>query len=238
LKEISEMLKRLSLTLTLLLTLSVPALAQNTNSSTTRPARGARGARATTPTPSPTPAVVPAQDATTTPAAGQATGARPAAASPTEAAVRDAFDTLINGIRRADADAVMGVYWNSPQLTLFNNNGTVTKSWQQVRANRQSSYPNLKDVKLDVRDVRVHVLSPTSAVVTCLWTQSQTVREQSETATGRLTLIFQRINNAWKVVHTHTSPDRPDPSLLPPSERTTEPPSDEPATTTRPPARP
>ena len=131
----------------------------------------------------------------------------------------------------------MGVYWNSPQLVLFNNNGTVTKSWQQVRANRQSSYPNLKDVKLDVRDVRVHVLSPTSALVTCLWSQTQTVREQTESATGRLTLVFQRVSGAWKIVHTHTSPDRPDPSLIPPSERNDVPPG-EPTTTARPPAKP
>jgi uncharacterized protein (TIGR02246 family) len=233
------MLKRTFLSLTLLLTLALAASAQNTNSGTTRPPRGAR-ATTTTPAPSPTPAPT-SQDSTTTPATGQTTGTprASAGASPTERAVRDAFDTLINGIRRADPEAVMGVYWNSPQLVLFNNNGTVTKTWQQVRTNRQSSYPNLKDVKLDVRDVRVHVLSPTSAVVTCLWTQTQTVREQTETATGRLTLVFQKINNAWKAVHTHTSPDRPDPSLIPPSERNTEPTPDEPATTTsRPPARP
>jgi len=227
------MLTRMFLTVTLLLSLAVTAAAQNTNSSTTRPARGARAT--TTPAPTPTPETTPSP----APSAAAQTGAARAAAavSPTERAVRDAFDTLIDGIRRADADAVMGVYWNSPQLVLFNNNGTVTKSWQQVRANRQSSYPNLKDVKLDVRDVRVHVLSPTSAVVTCLWSQTQTVREQTESATGRLTLVFQKLNNAWKVVHTHTSPDRPDPSLIPPSERNDEP-VGEPATTARPPAKP
>ena len=228
------MLTRIFLIATLLLTLAVSAAAQNTNSSTTRPARGAR-ATTTTPAPTPTPETLPAPTPTAT---GQAGTARAAAVvSPTERAVRDAFDTLINGIRRADPDAVMGVYWNSPQLVLFNNNGTVTKSWQQVRANRQSSYPNLKDVKLDVRDVRVHVLSPTSAVATCLWSQTQTVRDQTESATGRLTLVFQRVGGAWKAVHTHTSPDRPDPSLIPPSERNDEP-TGEPTTTSRPPAKP
>lgn len=226
------MLTRMFLIATLLLSLAVTAFAQNTNSSTTRPTRGARAM--TVPTPTPTPETLPSPAPS---AAGQAGAARTAAVSPTERAVRDAFDTLVDGIRRADVAAVMGVYWNSPQLVLFNNNGTVTKSWQQVRTNRQSSYPNLKDVKLDVRDVRVHVLSPTSALVTCLWSQTQTAREQSESATGRLTLVFQRVGGAWKVVHTHTSPDRPDPSLIPPSERDGEP-LGEPTTTTRPPSKP
>lgn len=228
------MYKRLLFILALILATAVVAVGQNTNSSATRPSRATA-----TPTPAPardqlpTPAPPPTSQQTTA-------GARAASrTTPTETAVRAAFDTLVDGIRRADVETVMGVYWNSPQLVLFNNNGTVTKAWQQVRANRQSSYPNLRDVKLDVRDVRVHVLSPTSAVVTSLWSQTQTVRDQPETATGRMTLVFQKLGGDWKIVHTHTSPDRPDPSLIPPSEREPAPPAGEPTEpASKPPVKP
>ena len=101
-----------------------------------------------------------------------------------------------------------------------------------MRTNRAASYPNLKDVKLDVRDVKVRTLGADSALVTCLWTQTQTVKDQPERATGRLTLVFQKVGGVWKIVHTHTSPDRPDPSLIPPSERTTEPATQPTPTTT------
>jgi ketosteroid isomerase-like protein len=130
-----------------------------------------------------------------------------------------AFNALLDGIRRADVNAVTGIYWNSPQLLLFNNNGTVTRGWEQVRQNRASSYPEMKDVKLDVRDVRTQMLGRDGAVVTCLWTQSQTFRGAPETATGRMTIIFRNISGAWKAIHLHTSPDRPDPSRLLPSEQ-------------------
>ncbi|HWS52949.1 MAG TPA: nuclear transport factor 2 family protein, partial [Pyrinomonadaceae bacterium] len=144
--------------------------------------------------------------------------------SPAEAAAekgaREAFDTLVDGIRRADAAAVMSVYWESPRLVLFNNNGTVTKSWEQTRSNRESLYARVKDVKLDVRDVNVKALGRDAAVVTCLWEQTQTADGQPERATGRLTVVFQKVGTAWKAVHAHTSPDRPDPSRLMPSERT------------------
>jgi ketosteroid isomerase-like protein len=146
--------------------------------------------------------------------------------TPTERAVRAQFERLLEGIRQADVETVMSVYWNSPQLTLFNNNGTVTRGWSQVRANRESSYPNLADVTLNVRDARVHILSPSSAVVSCLWTQSQTARGTPETASGRLTIVFQLVGGEWRAVHTHTSPDAPDPSRILPSERTTTPPDD------------
>ncbi len=172
---------------------------------------------------------------TTTPARPRAVQTRAQRADTAAAAeVRAAFDALVDGIRKADADGVMGVYWNSPQLILFNNNGTVTKSWSQVRSNRESLYAKVKDVKLDVRDVNVRLLGPGAAVVSCLWEQSQTADGQPERATGRLTIVFQKVSGEWKAVHAHTSPDRPDPSRLLPSERTT----DAPATTTPTPVKP
>ena len=242
------MLKKSFFILTLIITVSVSGFAQNTNTNTTE----TRSTRSSSPTPpaTKTPATrtpsgqeetAPTPPATgTAPSRGRRRGATrtPRAASPASAAaakaVRDAFDTLIDGIRRADVGAVMGVYWNSPQLLLFNNNGTVTRSWEQVRANRVSSYPNLRDVRLDVRDVRVSMLGADAALVTCLWSQTQTAGGTTDSATGRLTLIFQNIGGAWKVVHTHTSPDRPDPSRLLPSERT----SPETESTTKPPVKP
>ncbi|HEX8748670.1 MAG TPA: nuclear transport factor 2 family protein [Pyrinomonadaceae bacterium] len=138
--------------------------------------------------------------------------------------VVDAFDSLIAGIEKADVGLVTNVYWNSQQLILFNFNGTVTRTWEQMRKNRESSYPNLKDVKLTVRDRRVLMLGRDAAMVTCLWSQTQTYKGTPETASGRMTLVFQRINGQWKAVHLHTSPDAPDPSRLPASEQTTTPP--------------
>jgi ketosteroid isomerase-like protein len=142
-----------------------------------------------------------------------------AATDPTSQGVVAAFNKLVEGIRRTNVDEVTGVYWKSPQLILFNNNGTVTRGWDQVRSNRESSYPSLKDVKLDVRDIRVQMLGRDGAIVTCLWTQSQTAKGVPETASGRMTLAFRRVGNEWKAVHGHTSPDAPDPSRIFPSER-------------------
>ena len=205
------MIKRLFFNTTFILALSVTALAQNSNTATTPAA--------------------PTQGQTTAPARTRRAATGDVAQA---SAVRAAFDSLVDGIRRADAAAVAKLYWNSPQLTVFNNNGTVTKSYEQARSNRESLYAKVSDVKLDVRDVRVRLLGPSGALVTCLWEQSQTAEGQPEHATGRLTIVYQKVGTEWKIVHTHTSPDRPDPSRLLPSERTT--PSDAPAKTT--PAKP
>src|SRR5688572_31433119 len=132
---------------------------QNTNSSTTteRP-RTASPTNRTKPPATETPQSPPKQKPpATTPA-----GARGVVA---------AFNALLDGIRHANVNEVMTVYWNSSQLNLFNYNGTVTKGWEQVRKNRESSYPEIKDVKLEVRDVSVTMLGRDGATVTCLWTQ-------------------------------------------------------------------
>jgi ketosteroid isomerase-like protein len=134
-------------------------------------------------------------------------------------AVLAAFDKLVAGIQHANVNEVMSVYWNNPQLSLFNYNGTVTKGWDQVRKNRESSYPQIKDAKLVVRDKAVHMLGRDGAIVTCTWTQSQIYKGTPETATGRMTLVFKRVGTVWKAIHLHSSPDAPDPSRIPASEQ-------------------
>jgi ketosteroid isomerase-like protein len=177
-------------------------------------ALGQTKAPTTKPAPSPTPATRP-RATTPTPTPKPATAA-PASDSD---AVLAAFNKLLGGIRHANVDEVTGVYWNSPRLNLFNYNGTVTKGWEQMRKNRASSYPEIKDVKLDVRDVNVTMLGRDAALVTCIWTQSQDYKGTPETASGRMTLVFRRIGNAWKAIHLHSSPDTPNPASIPPSEQ-------------------
>ena len=155
---------------------------------------------------------------TTAPAPKQAPAQTPAQPAGSDA-VLAAFNALLDGIRKSDVNKVMSVYWNSTQLNLFNYNGTVTKSWEQVRKNRESSYPEIKDVKLDVRDVSIAMLGKDGALVSCLWTQSQNYKGTPETVAGRMTLVFKRFGNAWKAIHLHSSSDNPNPAVIPPSEQ-------------------
>jgi ketosteroid isomerase-like protein len=123
--------------------------------------------------------------------------------------VRDAFDRLVEGIRQVDAPRVMSVYDNSTRTLFFNNNGTVTLGWETMKANRESSYAKTKDVTLEVKGVRVEMLGPAAAYVSCTWSQSQVYDGKLENAAGRMTLIFKRVGKEWKVVHLHTSPSAP-----------------------------
>jgi ketosteroid isomerase-like protein len=136
--------------------------------------------------------------------------------------VRDAFDRLIDGIKQVDADKVMASYDRSDRLLIFNNNGSATIGWENVKSNVTETYAKLSNVTLDITGLRVEMLGNTAAYVTCKWKQSQENDGTLENASGRMTLIFRLIGKEWKVVHRHTSPDNPGPTRpVFPSERET-----------------
>ena len=126
--------------------------------------------------------------------------------------VSDAFDRLVEGIKQVDAKKLISVYENSDRTLFFNNNGSVTMGWTQMKENRDSSFAKTKNVTLETTGVRVEMLSPTSAYVSFKWKQQQEYDGKLETASGRTTLIFKKIGKEWKAVHLHTSPDNPGPT--------------------------
>ena len=195
---------------------STLALAQNSNQNTNSTTRTRTVVAKPTPTPKVTMSGETGGSTSQTRTQRPKTSSTPNASSTT---VVGAFDKIIEGIRRANVDMVTGGYWNNAALVLFNYNGSVTKGWDQMRKNREASYPDIKDVKLDVRDRHVVMLGTNGAVVTCLWTQTQTYKGEPDSASGRMTLVFKRVGNEWKAVHLHTSPDKPDASRIPASEQ-------------------
>jgi ketosteroid isomerase-like protein len=208
------MLKRFLVIASIVFVSAMLALAQNSNSSTTTRTRTVE------PKPSPTPKVA-ATKSTGTPSTSQRPKSAEAAAP--SSAVLAAFNNLLDGIRHADVKAVTGAYQNTSRLVLFNNNGTVTRGWDQMKQNREASYPEVKDVKLDVKDLRVTMLGRDAALITCMWTQSQTFHGTPETASGRMTIVFRKVGKDWKAIHLHTSPDKQDPSRVMPSEQASPP---------------
>lgn len=124
--------------------------------------------------------------------------------------IRAVFDRLVDGIKTSDAAKVMSVYNKSEDILFFNNNGSVTRSWETMRANREASYKNASNVTLEPTGVRIEILGTGAAYLTCKWKQQQEYNGKLETASGRMTLVFKLIGKEWKVVHLHTSPDNPD----------------------------
>ncbi len=137
-----------------------------------------------------------------------------------EAEVKAAFDRLVEGINQVDSDKVMSAYHNDPRTLFFNYNGSATIGWQNMADNRKASYKDRTNVNLEITGLRVEILSPTSAYVSCKWKQTQEYKGELEESTGRMTLVFKKFGKDWKVLHLHTSPDKfPSEVVIPPSEK-------------------
>lgn len=137
-----------------------------------------------------------------------------------EAEVKATFDKLVEGINQADVEKVMSVYNNDARTLFFNYNGTATIGWQNMYDNRKASYAKRTNVNLEITGLRVEILSPTSAYVSCKWKQTQDFEGKTEQSTGRMTLIFKKFGKDWKVLHLHTSPDSfPSEVVIPASEK-------------------
>ena len=130
--------------------------------------------------------------------------------APGEKGVRDAFDRLVEGIKQSDAEKVMSVYQNSDKILFFNNNGSATIGWDNMKKNRESLYGKTTNVTLDITGWRVETFGKDAAYATCKWKQTQEYNGKLENASGRMTLVFRLIGKDWKIIHLHTSPDNPD----------------------------
>lgn len=124
--------------------------------------------------------------------------------------VREAFDRLTEGIKQVDAEKVMAAYEKSDRLLIFNNNGTATLGWDNVKSNVDATYAKVKNVTLEITGLRVEMLGKTAAYVTCKWKQTQEYDGKLESSSGRMTLTYKLIGKDWKISHRHTSPDKPD----------------------------
>ncbi|MBP7474951.1 MAG: hypothetical protein KA810_06795, partial [Pyrinomonadaceae bacterium] len=110
-------------------------------------------------------------------------GQKAAVGKPADAStgVRDAFDRLVDGIRQVDADKVLAAYDKSERLLIFNNNGTATLGYDNVKANVDATYARIKNVTLEITGLRVEMLGKTNAYVSCKWIQGQEFDGKLET---------------------------------------------------------
>ncbi|MEZ5306422.1 MAG: nuclear transport factor 2 family protein [Pyrinomonadaceae bacterium] len=150
----------------------------------------------------------------------KATSKAVALAKANEEQVKKVFDTLVEGIKQNDAEKVMSVYHKDARTLFFNYNGSATIGWENMYNNRKASYEKRANVSLEITGLRVEILSPTAAYVSCKWKQSQEYEGNLEQSTGRMTLVFKKWGKDWKVMHLHTSPDAfPSQAVIPPSEQ-------------------
>lgn len=103
---------------------------------------------------------------------------------------------------RGDVDSFMKPYLKSDELT-FSSGGHVTRGWQATLENYRKRYPDRKTMgRLEFSELEVKALGDNAALVLGNWFLT---REEDSDVGGSFTLVFQRIDGNWLIIHDHTS---------------------------------
>ena len=104
---------------------------------------------------------------------------------------------------KGDLDGFMSAYLNSKDIC-YTSAGIEVWGYEALRERYQKKYGSNKDTmgKLDFRDLKITELSPKSALAVGHWHLD---RKDAASMDGSFSLVLLKKNNAWKIIHDHTS---------------------------------
>lgn len=120
---------------------------------------------------------------------------------PELATFREILDRQATAWNRGDIDAFMGDYWKSEELS-FSSGGETTYGWQATYDRYRTRYDSPEKMgRLTFDGLACRALGPEAALVRGNW---QLVRPVGDVG-GNFSLVFQRIDGRWVIIHDHTS---------------------------------
>jgi len=118
-----------------------------------------------------------------------------------EREVRAVIERQASDWNRGDIPAFMEGYWQSTELSMFSG-GVARYGWMALLQHYQTHYPNKASMgTLTFDQLQVRPLGEQAALVLGRWKVSRT----DGPIEGNFTLVFQRIDGRWVIVHDHTS---------------------------------
>jgi uncharacterized protein (TIGR02246 family) len=116
--------------------------------------------------------------------------------------IRAVLERQVAAWNRGDLVAFMDGYWRSGSLTFFSG-ATKMAGWDATLERYRKKYQQDGQPmgRLEFPELDVKRLGRDAALVRGEWK----LRRERETLSGLFTLVMQRVDGAWKIVHDHTS---------------------------------
>ncbi len=101
---------------------------------------------------------------------------------------------------RGDIPTFMEAYWKSPELT-FSSGGNVTRSWEATRDRYVARYPDRATMgQLTFSELETRLVGDKAALTLGRWKL-----ERGQPIDGNFSLVWQKFDDGWKIIHDHTS---------------------------------
>lgn len=126
-----------------------------------------------------------------------------------EQAIRAIMAGQVREWNEGSLEGFMSGYLQSPEMSFQSGNRRL-KGWQALLDMYKKNYSGAQRGTLTFSDIEIRFLTPDYALVMGRWnvTTALATPEQKEgttSKTGLFTLIFQRFENNWKIIHDHSS---------------------------------
>lgn len=117
------------------------------------------------------------------------------------APVRELLERQSRAWNAGDLETFLADYWHSEELT-FSAGGKTTRGWQGFADRFRQKYTDRAVMgTLSFADLEIRFLHPDACFVLGRWQLTRDAGNQQ----GNFTIILQRMESGWTIVHDHTS---------------------------------
>ncbi|MCC6508619.1 MAG: nuclear transport factor 2 family protein [Pirellulaceae bacterium] len=142
-----------------------------------------------------------AQAGKKTDSAGQNFVIQPASSETAESIISKLLNDQQVAWNTGDIDQFMIPYWKSEQLT-FSSGGKTKRGWQATLDNYKTKYPTKHEMgQLTFDHLEFNPLGDQVVLVLGQWH----LQRDAGDIGGNFTLVWQRIDNQWRIIHDHSS---------------------------------
>src|SRR5258706_2774358 len=133
--------------------------------------------------------------------------ASPAATQRAE--IQQAVRAYIDAHNRSDAATIADMYSRQPGVTSVGD-GQIMRGWDRIREAFDQLVGTQGRFKIDIGSIDVVPLGPGYALALTSYSLSIGTGAETTQQRGAMTLVFQKQEGEWKVVHDHTSTQAPE----------------------------
>ena len=118
--------------------------------------------------------------------------------------IQQAVRAYIEGHNKFDAATIADMYSRQPGVTSVGD-GEITRGWDRIRDAFDKLVGSEGRFRVDIGSIDVTPLGPGYALALTSYTITLNVAGQEVQQRGTMTLVFQRTEGEWKIIHDHTS---------------------------------
>ena len=125
-----------------------------------------------------------------------------------EEAIREVIDNNINGLDQQDMELFASTIAHDDDLVIYGFSADACfVGWEAFEKAVKELFTLVKDSKLTLSDLKIHVTPDGKyAWATCLWDWRATMDGQAmQLSDGRWTMVFEKRETGWVMVHYHDS---------------------------------